>query len=49
MTVLASSYFEGFGNVFVFAALGAVFVFLNLFVLGLFWERVVGRFASARA
>jgi len=34
MTVLASSYFEGFGNVFVFAALGAAFVFLNLFVLG---------------
>ncbi|MHC4938463.1 MAG: NADH-quinone oxidoreductase subunit A [Planctomycetota bacterium] len=34
MTPLASSYFEGFGNVFVFAALGGIFVFVNLFVLG---------------
>lgn len=34
MNLLASSYFEGFGNVFVFAVLGALFVFLNLFVLG---------------
>jgi NADH-quinone oxidoreductase subunit A len=31
---LASTLFQGFGNVFVFAAFGAIFVWLNLFVLG---------------
>ncbi len=34
MIPLASSYFEGFGNVLVFAVLGVLFVFFNLFVLG---------------
>ncbi len=31
---LASTLFEGFGNVLVFALFGLVFVFLNLFVIG---------------
>jgi NADH-quinone oxidoreductase subunit A len=31
---LASTLFEGFGNVLVFALFGVVFVFLNLFVIG---------------
>jgi len=31
---LASTLFEGFGNVLVFAAFGALFVWLNLFVIG---------------
>jgi len=34
MNLIASSYFEGFGNVLVFALFGAVFVFVNLFVIG---------------
>jgi len=34
MHALASAVFEGFGNVLVFAAFGAVFVWLNLFVIG---------------
>lgn len=32
--MLASTLFEGFGNVLAFALFGAVFVFLNLFVIG---------------
>ena len=31
---LASTLFEGFGNVLIFALFGIVFVFLNLFVIG---------------
>ena len=34
MNLIAASYFEGFGNVLVFAVFGAVFVFVNLFVIG---------------
>ena len=34
MNLIALSYFEGFGNVLVFALFGALFVFLNLFVIG---------------
>ena len=34
MLCAASNYFEGFGNVFVFGVFGAVFVFLNLYVIG---------------
>jgi len=34
MNLVALSYFEGFGNVLVFALFGALFVFLNLFVIG---------------
>ncbi len=34
MSLHASTLFEGFGNVFVFAVFGAVFVFLNLYVIG---------------
>ena len=34
MNLVASSYFEGFGNVLVFALFGALFVFLNLYVIG---------------
>ncbi|MDH3592499.1 MAG: NADH-quinone oxidoreductase subunit A [Planctomycetota bacterium] len=34
MQLTASNLFEGFGNVLVFAAFGAVFVWLNLFVIG---------------
>ena len=34
MHLLASSLFEGFGNVLVFAVVGVLFVFTNLFVLG---------------
>lgn len=34
MHVLASTFHEGFGNVLVFAVFGAVFVFLNLYVIG---------------
>jgi len=32
--VTASTFFEGFGNVLVFAAFGALFVWVNLFVIG---------------
>ena len=31
---LASTLFEGFGNVLIFALFGIAFVFLNLFVIG---------------
>lgn len=34
MHFVASTFFEGFGNVLVFAAFGAIFVWLNLFVIG---------------
>ena len=34
MNLIALSYFEGFGNVLVFALFGGLFVFLNLFVIG---------------
>jgi NADH-quinone oxidoreductase subunit A len=34
MRVFASTFFEGLGNALVFAAFGAVFVWLNLFVIG---------------
>ncbi|MHC4954201.1 MAG: NADH-quinone oxidoreductase subunit A [Planctomycetota bacterium] len=34
MNLVALSYFEGFGNVLVFALFGVLFVFLNLFVIG---------------
>ena len=34
MNLIALSYFEGFGNVLVFALFGALFVFVNLFVIG---------------
>jgi NADH-quinone oxidoreductase subunit A len=34
MNLIALSYFEGFGNVLVFALFGALFVFINLFVIG---------------
>jgi len=34
MHMLLSTLFEGFGNVLVFALFGAVFVFLNLYVIG---------------
>jgi len=34
MRILASTLFEGFGNVLVFVVFGAIFVFLNLFVIG---------------
>jgi NADH-quinone oxidoreductase subunit A len=34
MQLLASTLFQGFGNVLVFAAFGAIFVWLNLFILG---------------
>ncbi len=34
MHALASALFQGFGNVLVFAAFGAIFVWLNLFVIG---------------
>lgn len=34
MQLFASFFYEGFGNVLVFAAFGAVFVWLNLFVIG---------------
>ncbi len=30
----AANFFEGFGNVFVFCVFGAIFVWLNLFVIG---------------
>jgi len=40
MHLTASNLFEGFGNVFVFAVFGVVFVFVNLFVLG---KIVLGR------
>jgi NADH-quinone oxidoreductase subunit A len=34
MQAVASTFFEGLGNVFVFCVFGAVFVFLNLYVIG---------------
>lgn len=34
MHVIASTFYEAFGNVLVFAAFGALFVWLNLFVIG---------------
>ena len=34
MNLVASSYFAGFGKVLVFALFGALFVFLNLYVIG---------------
>ncbi|MEE8103997.1 MAG: NADH-quinone oxidoreductase subunit A [Planctomycetota bacterium] len=40
MHLTASNLFEGFGNAFVFAVFGVVFVFVNLFVLG---KLVLGR------
>ncbi len=34
MQAAASNFFEGFGNVLVFSVFGAIFVWLNLFVIG---------------
>ena len=34
MDLVASTFLEGYGNVLVFAAFGAIFVWLNLFVIG---------------
>ena len=34
MLASASNFFEGFGNVLVFSVFGAIFVWLNLFVIG---------------
>jgi len=34
MLAAASNFFEGFGNVLIFCVFGAIFVWLNLFVLG---------------